>query len=193
MISSKDRSFYIGASDVSKVVGNWETKTFEKWYMVKQGYGSNDFTNDAMMAGTFYEHAILDSLDILGLEKDKQIIIGRLRVNLDGNTNTKIYEVKTHNAEKVFKVSKGYREQVLVQMYGSGIKKACIVAYGLTDKEYNNFYLDIDKMRISLHEIEYDEDFINNNFLPKLRYLSKCLDDGRFPNKQDFEMFLEVG
>ena len=76
MIASKDRSGYIGASDTRFVMGNWNTKTFENWWREKQGLLQNNFTNEAMMAGTAYEHKILDSLGIVGLEKDKQIIKG---------------------------------------------------------------------------------------------------------------------
>lgn len=182
MISSKDRSGYIGASDTYYVMGNWETKTFAKWWQVKQGISKNDFTNDAMMAGTAYEHKILDSLNITGLEKDKQIIKGRLRVNLDGNTECKIYEVKTYNAEKQFKVSAAYRMQVNVEMYALGVHEACIVAYALQPEDYRNFYRDIDSERITYHEIPYDEDFIEE-YEKRMLYLSECLEKGMFPQK----------
>lgn len=180
MISDKDRSGYIGASDTQYVMGNWNTKTFENWWRVKQGITQNNFTNDAMMAGTAYEHKILDSLGIVGLEMDKQIIIDRLRVNLDGNTATKIYEVKTYNAKKEFKVSKAYRMQVNVEMYASQIYRACIVAYALEDEDYINYYRDIDKSRLSYHEIEYDADFIAE-YEKRLAYLTMCMKTGIFP------------
>ena len=106
MISNKDRSFYIGASDTSMVVGNWNTKSFENWWLEKLGLRKNTFSNEATKAGNNYEHKILDALEIPNLEKDKQIIIDRLRVNLDGNTADCIYEVKTYNSEKEFKISK---------------------------------------------------------------------------------------
>jgi hypothetical protein len=181
MISEKDRSGYIGASDTQYVMGNWNTKTFENWWRVKQGIVQNDFTNDAMMAGTAYEHKILDSLGIIGMEKDKQIIIDRLRVNLDGNTATKIYEVKTYNANKEFKVSKAYRMQVNVEMYASEIHSACIVAYALEPEDYVNYYRDIDRGRLSFHEIEYDEKFISD-YAKRLSFLTMCLKNGTFPS-----------
>ena len=183
MIADKDRSGYIGASDTKYVVGNWKTKTFEKWWREKQGLYKSTLTNEAMQTGTAYEHKILDSLGILDLEKDKQIVIGRLRVNLDGNTERKIYEVKTYRFEKGFKVSKAYRDQVMVQMYASGIRSACIVAYGLVEEDYRNFYRDIDKSRLSYHEIEYDEEFIEM-YKIRLAYLEKCLEEGRFPDER---------
>ena len=181
MIRSQDRSYYIGASDTSYVVGNWTTKTFEKWWGEKLGIYSNDFTNVYMQTGTFLEHRISDALNIPNLEKDRQIIKGRLRVNLDGNTKDTIYEVKTHRADKPFKVSKAYREQVQVEMFAYDYKKAYIVSYGLTEADYNNFYLPIDPERLDMHPIAYNEEFINKVYIPRFDYLSGCLDKGVFP------------
>jgi len=185
MIADHDRSYYIGASDVGYVVGNWETKSFEKWYLEKAGLYKVDFCNEAMMAGTAYEHQILDSLGIWNMQKDRQIIRGRLRVNLDGDTGDCIYEVKTYRFYNGFKVSKKYREQVCVQMYAAGIRNAYIVAYGLEDKDYNNFYREIDPKRTSLYEISYDPAFIEY-YVERLIYLSLCLDAGRFPTETGF-------
>ena len=136
MIKSKDRSYYIGASDTSYVVGNWNTATFAKWYGTKQGIYSMNFTNDAMQAGSWLEHRILDYLNIHGLRKDEQFIEGRLRINLDGCTDYAIYEVKTHSIEKPLRVSKAYRQQVIVEMFGTGKRNAQIVAYGLEKADY---------------------------------------------------------
>lgn len=186
MISSQDRSFYIGASDTSMVVGNWNTKTFEKWWLEKLGLNKNDFTNEAMQTGTNYEHKILEALEIKELEMDKQIIKDRLRVNLDGNTAECIYEIKTYNIEKEFKVSKQYWRQAQVEMYGSGIHKLYIVAYGLRECDYKNFFNGIDKDRLQMFKIDYDEDFITNEYIPKLNILTKCLKEGVFPcNSQE--------
>lgn len=181
MISSQDRSYYIGASDTSYVVGNWKTKSFEQWWLVKLGLIKNDFTNEAMQTGTNYEHKILDALEIDGLQKDKQFIIDRLRVNLDGNTAECIYEVKTYNESKDFKVSKQYWRQAQVEMYSSGIHKLYIVAYALNESDYKNFYNEIDKKRIQLIPIEYDAEFIEKEYLPKLNILTDCLRKGAFP------------
>ena len=185
MIQSQDRSFYIGASDTSMVVGNWKTKTFEKWWLEKLGLHKNNFQTEATMAGNNYEHKILDSLEIENLEKDKQIIIDRLRVNLDGNTDTCIYEVKTYNSEKEFKVSKQYWRQSQIEMYASGIYKLYIVAYALVENDYKNYFNEIDKERLQLIPIEYDEQFIINEYLPKLEILTKCLKEGVFPCIQE--------
>ena len=184
MIASQDRSYYIGASDTSMVVGNWTTKTFEKWWLEKLGLNKNDIKTEAMQTGTNYEHKILDSLGIENLEKDKQIIIDRLRVNLDGNTDTCIYEVKTHNIEKEFKVSKQYWRQAQVEMFASNIHKLYIVAYGLQESDYKNFFNTIDKDRIKLLQVDYDEKFITEEYIPKLEILTRCLKEGVFPCKQ---------
>ena len=66
-------------------------------------------------------------------------------------------------------------------MYASGIRKAYIVAYDLGDKEYKNFFTKVQKERIQLIPIEYDEDFIKKEYLPKLQVLTVCLERGVFP------------
>lgn len=184
MIQNQDRSGYIGASDTSMVVGNWGTKTFENWWLEKLGIRKNSISNEAIKAGNNYEHKILDSLEVEGLEKDRQIIKDRLRVNLDGNTETCIYEVKTHNVAKEFKVSKQYWRQAQVEMYASNIKNLYIVAYALQEDDYRNYFNDIDKNRLELIKIDYDSEFIENEYLPALEILTKCLKEGVFPCKQ---------
>ena len=185
MTQNQDRSGYIGASDTSFVVGNWNTKTFEKWWLEKIGLNKNNLSNEAIKAGNNYEHKILEALAIDNLEMDKQIIIDRLRVNLDGNTSTCIYEIKTHNVNKQFKVSKQYWRQAQVEMYASGIKNLYIVAYGLVDKDYINYFNSIDKKRIEMFKVKYDENFIQNEYLPRLKYLAKCLKDGKYPQIEE--------
>lgn len=181
MISSKDRSFYIGASDTSMVVGNWGTKTWCNWWLEKLGIHRNNLSNIAMQTGNNYEHKILESLQIEDLEMDKQIIIDRLRVNLDGNTQTCIYEVKTHKEEKEFKVSKQYWRQAQVEMYASNIHNLYIVAYALNESDYNNYFNKIDKSRLQLIKVDYDRKFIQEEYLPKLKILTDCLKRGVFP------------
>ena len=189
MIASKDRSGYIGASDTKYVVGNWKTKTFEKWWMQKIGIDTSHIDNKYTMAGTNYEHKIIDALGISNIEKDKQIIKGRLRVNLDANTDSEIHEIKTYQYEKGFDLEKhkDYINQVEVQMYGSGIHKAFIDAYGLLENEYDNYLCEIDSERLLQLEIKYDKEWINNVYLPRFKYLEKCLEDGRFPTEEDFK------
>lgn len=184
MIQDKDRSGYIGASDTGYVIRGWGTPTFEKWWRIKQGISTDHFSNDAMQAGTAYEHRVLDALNIPGMQKDNQIILGRLRVNLDGNTKGKIYEVKTYKSGKSFKVSKDYWRQVQVEMYAFGIFHAEIVTYALDEEDYVNFFRPIDRKRISHYEIQYDEDFIKA-YIPRMLYLGYCLETGRWPNESE--------
>lgn len=194
MISSKDRSKYFGASDTPYIVGNIKTKSFEKWWLTKVGVYQSNFENDAMSAGTHFEHKILDNLGF-PVEKDKQIIVEplRLRINLDGNTENTIYEVKTYRYENGFHVPLKYKQQVWVQVYGTGIKKAYIVAYGLIDDDYNNYFNPIDKRRLQLIEIPYNEQFINDVYLPRLKYFSWCLINGVFPQESELNQIYYDG
>ena len=182
MIADKDRSGWFGASDTDRVIGSTTTKTFRKWWMEKLGFVKNDFSNRSLMAGTYYEHPILDALGF-PVEKDKQILIKplRLRVNLDGNTEDTIYEVKTYKLENGFHVPLKYKRQVWVQMYATGYRKAFIVAYGLQPEDYRNFFHKIDKTRLQLFPIEYNEKWINEVYLPRITYLSECLRKGVYP------------
>ena len=185
MIQSQDRSGYIGASDVQYVIGNWKTKTWEKWWMQKLGINQDHFDNIYTMAGTNWEHRILDSLHLPNLEKDRQFIIEdlRLRVNLDGNTPDRIKEVKTYQWAKGWaKTPPKYINQVQVQMFGSKIFGADIVAYGLEEADYNNFLRDLDPGRLKQIEVPYDPKWIETVYLPKHMILCDCLKRGVFPN-----------
>lgn len=183
MIASQDRSYYIGASDTSMVVGNWNTKTFDQWWLEKLGLRKNNFKTESMQTGTNYEHKILLALNIPDLELDKQIIIDRLRVNLDGNSKDCIYEVKTHSINKEFKLSKQYWRQAQVEMYAYNTKNLYIVAYALKENDYKNFFNEVDIGRVKFYKIEYDERFINEEYLLKLQILTKCLKEGVYPCK----------
>ena len=184
MIASHDRSGYIGASDVQYVIGNWKTKTWEKWWMQKLGINTDHFDNRYTIAGTNWEHRILDSLNLPNLEKDKQIIIEelRLRVNLDGNLPDRIKEVKTYQWAKGWKTPQKYINQVQVQMFGSQIYGADIVAYGLEEADYDNFLRDLDRRRLQEIPVMYDQRWIETVYLPKHRILADCLKRGVFPN-----------
>lgn len=184
MIANKDRSGYIGASDTGYVMRRWDTKTFEKWWREKQGFVQNNICTDAMKAGTAWEHKILDALNIPGLVKDKQIIKGRLRVNYDGLAPFEVIEVKTHAADKPFKVTADYRRQANVEMYQAGIHKARIVAYALLPEDYKNYFREVDPQRLSFHPIKYDETFIAR-YVPRKDYLCMCLETGRFPRESE--------
>lgn len=185
MIADKDRSYYIGASDTDKVVGNWRSKSWLAWWMQKLGVNKDHFENKYMKAGTNYEHRILQALNVPGMRLDDQIINEalRLRVNYDGCTDDCIYECKTFQMEKGFKVPKKYWQQVQVQMFAKGIHKAKIIAYGLEKADYDNFLRPIDFERIKTFDIQYDPVWISTVYLPKLRILADCLRKGIMPQE----------
>lgn len=185
MISDHDRSGWFGASDVSYIMRSWETRTFARWWMQKLGLNHDHYTNNYIAAGTYYEHKILDFVG--AKEKDKQILIPslRLQVNLDGNTGNHIFEVKTHKSER-FRLPQSYIQQVNIQMYAMGDSTAEIVAYRLEEEDYKNFFRDIDPDRITRWPIARDEEFLRE-YLKKLRYLGDCLRVGSFPKEAEYE------
>lgn len=190
MIQSHDRSGYFGASDVQYVIGNWKTKTWEKWWMQKLGINQDHFDNRYTIAGTNWEHRILESLGLPDLEMDKQIIIEelKLRVNLDGNTPLRIKEVKTYQWAKGWGATpRKYINQAHVQVFGSfmagmEIEGADIVAYGLEEADYKNFFRDVDPQRRQEIPVIYDSKWIETVYLPKHMVLCDCLKRGVFPN-----------
>lgn len=185
MIADHDRSGWIGASDTDKVIGNWKTRTWEKWWLEKLGINRDHFDNEYTKAGTNWEHRILDSLHLPNLEKDRQIILEdlRLRVNLDGNTPDRIKEVKTYQWEKGWKKTPAkYIHQVQVQMFASQIYGADIVAYGLEPPDYQNYLRDIDPGRLQQIPFLYDREWTETVYLPKLRILADCLRRGVMPD-----------
>ena len=193
MIANHDRSGYIGASDVQYVVGNWKTKTWEKWWLQKLGINTDRFDNRYTVAGTNWEHRILDSLHLPDLEKDKQILNDDLllRVNLDGNTPNRIKEVKAYRVDgvsgdisrfKAHQCPQRYWKQVQVQMYGVKIFGADIVAYGMEEADYDNFLREIDPRRRQEIPVEYDSKWVETVYLPKHLILADCLKKGVFPN-----------
>ena len=192
MISDNDRSGWFGASDTKYIMGNWETKTFQNWWMTKLGVVTSNFSNVAMNAGTYYEHAILDAIG--SQRKDHQITIPeyRLRINLDGDSIGRIDEVKTHSKEKGFKVSKDYWQQVQVQMFAKlweegKVPETKIWAYGLLPDDYKNFFNPIDRERLKDYPIEYDSLFIKG-YLSRVLYLKECMEKGVMPDEKAFSM-----
>ncbi len=151
--------------------------------MQKLGINQDHFDNKYTIAGTNWEHRILDSLHLPNLEKDKQCIIEelKLRVNLDGNLPDRIKEVKTYQWEKGWKTPQKYINQVQVQMFGSKIFGADIVAYGLEEADYRNFFRQIDPRRLQQVPVDYDPNWIETVYLPKHRVLADCMRRGVFP------------
>lgn len=185
MIASKDRGYWIGASDVDKVIGNWKTATWMKWWLQKLSINTDHFDNFYTLAGTHFEHRILESLGI-PMEMDNQFSNEdlRLRVNLDGNTYDCIYECKTTNKSiEEFKIPKKYIQQVQVQMFGSGIRQAQIVVYALESDDYVNFFRPIDPLRRKVVPVSYDPEWIHKVYLPKHVILADCLKRGVIPDE----------
>lgn len=178
MIHDQDRSKWFGASDTARIMGSWNTDTFNNFWLEKLGLRKNTFKNAAMMAGTAYEHRILDALGVK--RRDRQIKIRklRLRVNLDGEDDI-IHEVKTYS-KKEFKVTTAYWQQAQVEMFAA--KKPLVIdAYRLLPEDFNNYFNEIDPARLSRHPIEYDEAWIQGEYLPRLTYLAACLKERRWP------------
>ena len=189
MITDQDRVGYIGASDTRFVMMNWNTKTFQDWWAVKTGEAEEYVDNIYTRAGRAYEGRILDYLEIE--ERDRQIIIGRLRVNLDGETKSHVVEIKTYQWLKGFRIPKNerkwdYWQQVQVEMYATNKDHAFLYAYGLLPSEYEE-YGEVDGNRLDVYDIDYDEAWIEEEYLPRFNYLAKCLTEGVNPNEEEQE------
>jgi len=67
-------------------------------------------------------------------------------------------------------------------------KKPCqIVSYLIQPEDYKNWFNPIDSKRVTYHPIEYDADWINNEYLPRLRYLADCLKKGKYPKEGEYK------
>jgi len=188
MIRSRDRSGWFGASDTSHVVGDWGTATFRCWWMEKLGISYKPkFQNKYTLAGTYYEHAILDTVP--SCEKDRQICILELglRVNYDGMAGKSIKEVKTYKEGNGFRVTKAYWRQAQAEMFAAGSRDLEILAYPFTEEHYKNYFISVDKDKVRHFPVEYDGEFVECEWLPRLAYLKHCLDAGAWPGKEDFE------
>lgn len=185
MITDHDRSGWFGASDTAQIMRSWDTDTFRRWWSDKLGLQPRKYSSRSMYAGTYYEHRILDAVGVT--QRDRQILLPelRLRVNLDGEDASGVVEVKTYKAVKEFKPTSAYRQQVNVQMYARRIadgapERGRIVAYGLTDEDYADFFRPVELARIQWHEIEYDALFIER-YLERLKRLRDALERGAWP------------
>lgn len=189
MIKNKDRSKWWGASETSAVMGNWETKTFMELFLKKVGVNKSSFSNQYLLAGNIYERRIAQSLGIpLKFDRCIKIRKYRLRVNLDSESKDCIYEIKTHKkTDKEWKLPKAYIQQCQVQMWATKKYKCKIVAYAMEEENYNNFFLDIDNDKVEIYDIPYDKEWVEQEYLPRLKYLAMCLRKKKTPNKLDFE------
>ena len=179
MIQDHDRTGYIGASDTKYVMGRWNTKTFKAWWDIKTGMEENTVDNIYTRAGNAYEGRILDYLGIE--ERDRQIIIGRLRINLDGETASHVVEIKTYKYSKGWKMPKYYWQQVQVEMFAKDCQFGVLYAYGLLDEEYEE-YGEIDPNRLTAEIIFREDEFIEK-YLTRALYLCSCLEKGEEPDE----------
>ena len=56
-----------------------------------------------------------------------------------------------------------------------------------TENDYINFFNDIDLERLSKYEIEYNEEWLKEEYIPKINYLTECLIKQKFPDKEEFK------
>ena len=184
----------IGASDTKFVMLNYDTKTFTNWWAEKIGIKEpKNFDSVYIQAGTLLELPVLkakfgtlENLNIARTFTSKKY--PRLKVNLDADDGKCNYEVKCIKYEKAFdyqfKIDINYYRQVQVQMFVSGLKKSKLIVYGLRPADYDFDKLvvvEIDKERIFEFPIEYDQEWIEKEYLPKLSYLCDCLDKNEIP------------
>lgn len=182
MIHDFDRSGYIGASDVRYVMGRWQGRSFENWWREKLGLQHSHFQNRYLQAGNAWEHRILDSLAVTDLVKDNQFIREelKLRVNLDGNTDNTIYEVKTYRLASGYRNPKAHIWQVQIQMFASGISHAEIITYGLLEEDYLHVG-EVDPSRIGRIPVRLDPVWLYQEYLPRHKKLVECLIHREWP------------
>ncbi len=184
MIHSQDRSGWFGASDTYILMcSGVDTKSFARWWAVKLGLFESSIATPAMIAGTNWEHRILEHMGIVQMDRQIRTRKYRLRVNLDGETERIVVEVKTHRADKPFRVSKAYWMQAQVERFAAG-KDVIIAAYGLESEDYRNYFRPVDPLRLKEIPIPYDAAWIQMEYLPRLQYFADCLRRGIKPQKK---------
>ena len=195
MIKNQNRAYWFGASDTSIIMGNWSTQTFLNWWFVKLGFYESKVKSWKMECGNLLEIPIIREIE---RQERYKIKIGkhpyykpslRLRCNYDGLTKLFVIEIKT--TQKMFKkVPKNYWQQCQVLMFRKRRKKTVLYAYEMTDDDYANPYFpNIDYNRIKPFVIDYDEEFIEREYKPRLRYLASCLKRHKVPSIEEYEQF----
>lgn len=193
MIKNQDRSKWFGASDTNTIMNSWETDTFKEWWAVKLGFKRQSYKSWVMDCGNIMEIPIIRFIEEL---EGRKITIGkhpyyniflRLRVNYDGLRKDEVVEIKT--TEKLWKtVPKRYWQQCQILMYRKRKKKTGLYAYQMEQSDYASPYFPvIDCKRLKRYEISYDEEFIKNEYIPRLKYLATCLRQKEFPSEKEYE------
>lgn len=194
MIHNYDRSHWFGGSDAKYIFAEERNASWREWWEVKCGKCEQSFKgNIYTKAGNTFEHSILKAYDPQ-IRFDRQIMIPglRLRVNLDGNTDDVIYEVKTYQINKQFKVTDAYFLQAQLQMFAweneefirfadvkgrpklkkknPDLKYHCILAYGLYPDEY---YSEYSKEQIENGDIPIDKSRIKITRVGRSRHYQR--------------------
>ena len=193
MIKNQNRAYWFGASDTSMIMGNWDTQSFLDWWFVKLGFYSNNRKSWKMDCGNILEIPIIREIE---RQECYRIRIGRhpyyiwslrLRCNYDGLTKDYVIEIKT-TGKMFLKVPKNYWQQCQVLMFRKRRKKAILYAYQMIDDDYANPYFpNIDYRRIKSFVIDYDKEFIEQEYKPRLKYLARCLREKKVPSKTEYE------
>ena len=187
MIKNQDRSKWFGASDTSMLFANPDTPTFRAWWGTKLGAVKNNYSNIYMTTGNALEHKIIDALDLFfaGIQKGRHPYYRakyRLRVNIDGKWNKSVVEVKT-TSKVIKKITPSHWRQCQAEMFGLRYKTSRIVYYRLLEEDYENYFNVVDLGRIKIFKIDRDEEWIQTEYLPRLRYVAKCLRNRTYPYK----------
>jgi len=193
MIKNQNRAFWFGASDTSTIMGNWDTQTFLDWWFVKLGYYSNNRKSWKMDCGNILEIPIIREIE---KQERYKIHIGkhpyykpflRLRCNYDGLTKNFVIEIKT-TGKMFVKVPRNYWQQCQVLMFRKRRKMAILYAYEMTDDDYlNPYFPNIDYNRIKSFVIGFDNEFIEKEYKPRLKYLASCLKKRKIPSMSEYE------
>ena len=183
MIADKSRDYYIGASDTHFVMMSFDTKTFQRWWLTKIGAEVNEIESVYTIAGNIYEQRILD--EIFVPYRNEQFIVGQLRVNLDGRTDQEVVEVKT-SKKPYTKVRTDHWQQTQVEMFATCLPRARLVAYEMEEADYE-YIREIDLDRLKTFTIEYDEEWVLNEYMPRFNYLTFCFNTDIVPSNDGFK------
>jgi hypothetical protein len=175
---------------------NYNTAGFKNWWLEKVGERESDFThNKYTFAGTMLEEPILRTVE---KERGGKMLISpppfshethrKLVVNLDGIMNHENYEVKCSQYESVIwgkvHMHKWYEKQCQVQMFAAGLSVSWLTYYAMLPHEYENEFIiapTIDPKRLVYYDVRYDEDWVKSTYLPAFKFLSGCMDAGKYP------------
>lgn len=185
MIINTDRSKWIGASDTHMLFANPDTSSFRLWWAEKLGLRINDYTNIYMLTGNALEHKIIDLIDHNIIKGVKPIYKRRLRlrVNYDGHRCSQVVEIKT-TGKQTMKLPINHMIQVQSLMFGTGWKEpALLYSYLLDQENYKNYYLELHRKNITMFEIPYATEWVQEQYLPRLRYVAECLKRRRYPER----------